>query len=161
MQAEYRIKFITEDGIPVNGVQLEVQDREGNINYGYPINDYYEGNIPMSDTSGVVTFHHVFYFMEWGGTFFFGCTSGDPPPEFDLLFRKKGDVIYDIEFLELDGKVSTQTPGITRTVSVYDKESARAVYLDGNQDFSVQVVEQTLEFWVLEQTVVVLDRKLK
>jgi hypothetical protein len=155
LQAEYQIKFVTPDGRPIDGVQLEVLDESGNISYGYPVTDYYEGGIPTSDANGIITFHHVLYFSDWGGMFFFGCNKGSPPPEFDLLFTQNGKLIYDTKYVVLNRKADSEaTATVTRKVSVYDWDSA---YAAARSDISEppRIVEESLEFYVLEQTVVV------
>ena len=125
-QAEYQIKFVTPDGRPIDGVQLEVVDKSGNISYGYPVTDYCEGGIPTSDADGVITFHHVQYTMEWGGIFFFCCVLGSGSREFDLLFSRNGELIYDTKYGDLDREVWNDTPTITRRVSVYDADNDAA-----------------------------------
>ena len=153
-QAEYQIKFVTPDGRPIDGVQLEVLDESGNISYGYPVTDYYEGSVPTSGADGVITFHHVQYTMEWGGIFFFCCVLGSSSQEFDLLFSKNGELIYDTKYSDLDREIWNDTPTITRRVSVYDAESAGAAMLSDVSE-PPRIVEESLEFYVLEQTVVV------
>jgi hypothetical protein len=96
----------------------------------------------------------VFYFLEWGGMFFFGCTRGDSPPEFDLLFMKNGQLIYYTKYIDLDRKVSYKAPIVTRTVSVYDRESARAAS-ESDVSEPPNIVEESFEFPIVEQTVVV------
>jgi hypothetical protein len=153
-QAEYQIKFVTPDGRPIDGVQLEVLDESGNISYGYPVTDYYEGGIPTSDADGVITFHHVQYTMEWGGMFFFGCVAGSGPQVFDLLFSENGRLIYDTKYHDFNREVKSDTPTITRKVSVYDAGSAEAAMLSDVSE-PPRIVEESLEFPVVEQTVVV------
>lgn len=152
-QSEYQITFVTRDGIPIDGVQLELLDKSENIRYGYPVTDYYEGSVPTSDANGMITFHHVQYFLEFGGAFFFGCSTGGPP-EFDLLFTRKGKLIYWAKYIDLDEKATGSEVTITRNVSIYDEESAKAAW---HSDYSKppRIVERSLAFRIVEQKVVV------
>jgi hypothetical protein len=154
LTAEYQIKFLTSDGRPAVGVQLEVQDNSGRISYGYPVTDYYASHIPTSDANGIMIFHHVMYFMEYGGAFFFGCSTVKIP-EFGLRFISNGELVYDIKYIDLNRMVNLNSTAITRTVSVYDEGSARAAWKHDEPNYPFQVVEATFDFHVFEQTITV------
>jgi hypothetical protein len=149
-QAEYQLKFVTADGSPVNDVKLNVYKGE-DIRYAYPVTDYYPGNIPVSDSNGVVIFHHVIYSLEFGGPFFFGC-SFPAPPDFNLRFIKDGKVIYEVKYSDLEGRIHIHLPEVTRTVSVCDEQSRGYYY---SEDTDINIIEQSLEFLLLEDTIVV------
>lgn len=153
-QAEYQIKFVTPDGEPVDGVRLEAVDKSGDVSYGYPVTDYYEGGIPTSDTDGVITFHHVVYFMECSGMCFFGCVAGSRLPEIDLLFTKNGKLIYTTKYSDLNREFKSDVPTVTRKVSVYDGDSAWAAWASDVSE-PPRIVEESFEFPIVEQAVVV------
>lgn len=153
-QAEYQIKFEGLDGKPIEDIRLEVQDKGGSISYGYPVTDYYADSIPVSDANGMIVFHHVTYFFEWGGVFFFGW-SDVSVPEFNLRFIKSGELIHETKYNDLDRKVNVKGPMITRKVSVFDKETARAAWKHDQSDYPIHIVEEVMQFTMVEQTVIV------
>ncbi len=153
-QAEYQIKFVTQDGAPVDGVQLEVRNKQGDVSFGYPVNDYHENNIPTSDKNGIIIFHHVFYFMEWGGLIFIPCANSSAP-EFNCHFIRNGEVLHSVKYSDLDDKCEADGPTIIRVVSVYDEESALAAWRNDDPDHPVNIIEEELEFTIVELTLVI------
>ena len=99
--AEYQIKFIMTDGTPIKNIQLEVLNSKGKESPDYPVTDYHSKNIPTSDSSGLIIFHHVTEGFEFGGMFILFITKPSVPKykcNF-LLFEKN---IYSIYYHELD-----------------------------------------------------------
>ncbi len=154
-QAEYQIEFLSQDGKPIEGVKLEVQDEQGNIRYGYPVTDYYTGSTPTSDENGVIIFHHVRYFAEWGGGFFFGLSCGSSMPEFDCIFTRNGEILHSVKYGDLDREVKKDRPIIIREVSIYDKQSTEFAWKDNDPNYPIHIVEETLEFPIVEQKIIV------
>ena len=66
-QVEYRVKFVRADGSPTPGVQLRVENEQGTNFFHYPVTDYVDGRVPVSEGDGVLTFHHVSNGPEFGG----------------------------------------------------------------------------------------------
>jgi hypothetical protein len=58
-QEEYRITFEDRDGKPVEGVQLRVENESGDNFFHFPVTDYLPKHAPMSDSNGVLVFHHA------------------------------------------------------------------------------------------------------
>jgi hypothetical protein len=57
--AEFHITFVGEDGKPVEGVRLCVEDRDGHNSFHYPVTDYLPDQVPTSDRDGLMVFHHA------------------------------------------------------------------------------------------------------
>jgi hypothetical protein len=104
-QAEFRLRFVDEEGAPVPGVQLVVRDKNGARAYCYPVIDYQETMQPMSDDSGLMTFHHINLSPEYGGKcwrLFFVIPMGDcDPPVYTCHFMLAGREIGQRRFHEL------------------------------------------------------------
>ena len=105
-QGEYQLTFVDGTGTPLDGVQLQVEDLDGNIYYHYPITDYLAARIPKTDTSGTITFHHVSDYLEFGGRctrLFGGFSFGDcKSPAFICRFLLHGNEVYRCSFDELN-----------------------------------------------------------
>ena len=59
LTAEIRLTFVDENGNPLEGVELRVEDRKGRAFYHYPVTDYLPGQVPTSDKNGLMVFHHA------------------------------------------------------------------------------------------------------
>lgn len=103
-QVEIELTFLDEDGNPIPGIELEVQNHEGKIAYCYPVTDYQEGFKPVSDRNGVMVFHHIGLGVEFGGatTYLFDKYKlwGDAPPDFSCHFRLAGNEVQRLDYGE-------------------------------------------------------------
>lgn len=103
-QVEYRIKFTSVDGVPVEGVELKVTNAAGTAFYGYPISDYFPSTPVRSDAHGEMIFHHVkFGTLEFGGRGLkiLGHQLDFNQPRFICYFLLDGRVIWSCDFRSL------------------------------------------------------------
>lgn len=86
LDAEYRITFKDQNGEPVAGIQLQVEDKEGN---------------------GIMAFHHLSHFgVEFSGriryVFFFFPIEERRGPEYVCRFRSGDKEVHRVSYGELD-----------------------------------------------------------
>ena len=102
---EYQIVFRDASGHPLQGVRLQVEDEQGNQCLGYPVTDFVAGNAPTSDADGVITFHHVWLGLEFGGRdayLFWLFPVGDhKPPSFVCRFFWGDQEVWRVPFRDL------------------------------------------------------------
>ena len=106
--AEYQITFKDQNGKPVEGIELRVEDRQGHIYHHYPVTDFLPGVIPSSDKNGLMVFHHHCYFaMEFSGriryVFFAIPVEEKRGPEFICRFLFRGNEIQRIPYDDVNG----------------------------------------------------------
>jgi hypothetical protein len=58
-QAEYQLTFVDENGAPIPAVELRVEDAEGHNFFHYPVTDYLPDRTIVSNSDGLIVFHHV------------------------------------------------------------------------------------------------------
>jgi hypothetical protein len=110
------IRFVHEDGTPIPGVELRVENEQGTNFYHYPVTDYVEGRVPTSDTNGVLKFHHVAEGPEYGGRCWllyglcFGTCQG---PTFVCRFLLEGQETPRAKCNDMN--TAAKGPPITRT----------------------------------------------
>jgi hypothetical protein len=105
-QFECRISFRDATGQPVEGVALRVETQAGGNCYFYPVTDYVPDDVPVSDKSGVLVFHHVSDFLEFGGK---DCasilgiqiSSSGGAPKYVCRFFQRGREVHSVWFNEI------------------------------------------------------------
>jgi hypothetical protein len=106
LNTEYELTFNRPDGQPIQGVELRVTSIDGEIRSNFPVTDFSSGNIPKSDSAGVMRFHHVGHGLEFGGDrsnwFFFIPIGVTGPPDFTLTFLYAGQEVGRCMFSELN-----------------------------------------------------------
>ena len=115
-QVEYRMKFVRADGSPTPGVQLRVENEQGTNFFHYPVTDYVDGRVPVSDGDGVLTFHHVSNGPEFGGRCWelFGlCFGTCKGPRFVCRFLLDGKEIHRATFNDMNASATDHR--VTRT----------------------------------------------
>jgi hypothetical protein len=118
-QNEFELMFQDQDGKPLRGVELRVEDRQGNIIYRYPVSDYAPNQIPTSDENGTIVFHHVSNGLEFGGHdwYLFGVIPiRQGAPVYICRFLYENREVYLIEYDELrrGEKNTEQTAAVKR-----------------------------------------------
>jgi hypothetical protein len=101
---EFELTFQNEDGKPVRGVELRVEDRKGRVYYHYPVTDFLPGESPTSDENGKVIFHHLGYLLEFDGYdwYLFGAIPiKEGPPIYVCRFLYQGHEVYRVQYDEL------------------------------------------------------------
>jgi hypothetical protein len=102
---EFRITFIDGNGTPVKGVELRVDNRQGQNFFLYPVTDYLPDRIPTSNEKGIMVFHHHddeiifsgFDFRLWGAI----SIEHRPMPYHLCRFVHGGREVYRISYSEL------------------------------------------------------------
>jgi hypothetical protein len=118
--AEFELTFHDPNGKPLPGVELQVENRLGNVANDYPVTDFKRSQPPHTNENGVMVFHHVGHGLEFGADrweLFFVIQMGDElPPQFLCRFLLDGREVYRINYHELYGLSPSGpgTPKVTR-----------------------------------------------
>lgn len=99
--AEFRLRFVDEQGQPVPDVRLEVFTLAGGRSPHYPVNEFRLGQAVKSDADGRMAFHHVGTSLEFGGRDYFNLLG--------ITVSKTGSPRYDCAFF-LDDREVYRTP---------------------------------------------------
>lgn len=165
-QAEYRIRFIDEQGKAVPGVTLEVRDKDGKTSYCYPVTDFAIGSAPVSDPDGIMLFHHIELWAEFGGrcTRWLGLfsTGKCDPPSYTCIFSLAGEEVARFDYgqtLAADGGRSfAGLPTVTRS---WKKDASCGPDLPDHLSLSFRDVSTTQVFPIItkEMTISVKARR--
>jgi hypothetical protein len=103
-QAEFQLTFTDAGGKPIEGIELRAEDEAGHNYYYYPVTDYLPGQVPKSNSSGEMVFHHVSNGVEFSGEdrcylFVFWVTKRRGPM-FVCRFLHQGQEVYHFRFGE-------------------------------------------------------------
>jgi hypothetical protein len=118
-EAEYRITFVDDNGQPIEGIKLKVQDKLGTVYYYYPVSDFSPSRTPTSDQSGVLVFHHVDTGVEFGGRcaqlFWFFPIGQCNTPQFVCRFLLNDKDVYHCLYHELEHSAKATNEIASRT----------------------------------------------
>lgn len=134
-QSEYQVALQDTDGKPLSGVQLRVEDEEGNPACGYPVTDYFPPNAPKSGADGVMVFHHVRLGQEFGGRerrLLWLLPMGEhESPRYVCRFFHDGREVLRIPFRDLNRARRGSGAEVTRE---WDWATCGPVEADGNAE---------------------------
>jgi hypothetical protein len=95
---ECRLKFVDNQGNPVNGVTLTVYTRAGGVCHFYPVDEFVPDAPVTSDADGWMVFHHTSRGPEFGGKEYnnlIGMRFGDTDaPRYDCVFTLDGREVF-------------------------------------------------------------------
>ena len=101
---EYEYTFVDSNGIPIEGVILEVRDSANNLSFEYPVDEYINEKSIISNINGALEFKHTGQPIEFGGK----CNSigfiewGEcNGPEYKIIFKFQNKEFYSIKYKEL------------------------------------------------------------
>jgi len=154
-QTEFRLTFTDQTGKPLEGVELLVTDRDGNLFPGYPISDYLlDSRRPRSGMDGQLVCRHVRFGLEFGGyayRLFWLIPMGEAPPVFKCHFIADGKHVASCDYREIATR-GKHTGKILRSWDLGDfiAETERALgsqahfvtRKDRNQDGTVSKAER-------------------
>lgn len=112
LAAEFRFKFVTDEGRPIEAVRLSVERLNGAPAYYYPVNDYGPQDPIVGDSTGVVTFHHVSQGIEFSGKCSFLYPLVVLPndtckaPDYSLRFLVRGKELYRTSYRALNKEIA-------------------------------------------------------
>jgi hypothetical protein len=103
--AEFHVFFRGPSGQPIEGVELQVEDREGNTFYHYPVSDFLPDHIPKSDRDGRLVFHHAGLSLEFSDRcwylFFLFPMGEQSRPHFLCRFLHAGHEVYRMSYEDM------------------------------------------------------------
>jgi hypothetical protein len=122
-QIEHELTFVDTAGNPVEGIELRVEDQQGNEFFCFPVTDYLPGQTPKTDKDGVIRFHHVSTAVEWDnyGWSLFWCfpVQTTKSPVYVCRFLRGNEELYGLRYDELPdwdwpGKGWEEVPKVKR-----------------------------------------------
>jgi hypothetical protein len=109
---EYQLTFLDEKGRPVPDVSLQIESPAGNKCYFYPVNEFLPDQALVSNSQGLIVFHHVQEMVEYGGADYCNllgyCPFPEKSPQYYCVVLHNGQEVYRFRYntlwLEAVGK---------------------------------------------------------
>lgn len=102
LRAEYQITFRDLNNLPIEGIELRVEDKAGHTFYYYPVSDFRPDGVSTSDSGGLMVFHHLGEGVEFGGKewylYFLFPVEERPGPDYVCRFLYRGQEVYRVSY---------------------------------------------------------------
>lgn len=157
-RAEYRLRLLNQDGIPLDGLQMDVLNGVGKPAEHYPVAEYFSAKPVLQNSEGEFVFHQTRDGIQFGGSYWklFGLvTIGNrKAPSYVLRFSKDGRDYEELPFGALDRDIDfNTTPKVHRAIKACDLVTP-AVAKNLTEEELNEVGEE-IEFLLVERTFVI------
>lgn len=98
---EYQLVIVNSENTKQSNIRMDVYNTSAILAYKYPVTDYTNHNSFITDSSGLITFHHRTTGLEFGGA---GFPNEREIPKFNLVFKRDTSIVGILNYNKLDLK---------------------------------------------------------